>query len=84
MFQLTTVVVIDSSLPVERAPMFGCGISRAAIRPSGDIWSLDNDEHRMSELVSRLQTVDPFGVALESKGGLEVPLVSVLAASPWA
>ena len=66
----------------------GIDVARArvdvAIRPNGDIWSLDNDEHGMSELVSRLQTVEPIGVALESKGGLEVPLVSALAASPWA
>ena len=50
-----------------------------AIRPGGDIWSIDYDEPAVSELVSRLLAVEPTAVLLEATGGLEVPLVSALA-----
>ena len=50
-----------------------------AIRPSGDIWSADYNDHGMSELVSRLLAAEPTAVLLEATGGLEVPLVSALA-----
>ena len=52
-----------------------------AIRPGGDTWSADYDERGMSELVSCLRTVEPTAVLLEATGGLEVPLVSALAAA---
>ena len=52
-----------------------------AVRPGGDIWSVDYDERGMGELVSCLQTAAPAAVLLEATGGLEMPLVSVLAAA---
>ena len=52
-----------------------------AIRPSCDAWSADYDERGISELVSCLLTAEPAAVLLEATGGLEVPLVSALAAS---
>ena len=52
-----------------------------AIRPGGDTWSTDYDERGMSELVPCLRTVEPTAVLLEATGGLEVPLVSALAAA---
>ena len=52
-----------------------------AIRPGGDTWSADYDERGVSELVSCLRTVEPIAVLLEATGGLEVPLVSALAAA---
>ena len=55
-----------------------------AVRPGGDMWSVDYDERGMSELVSSLQTAAPAApaaVLLEATGGLEVPLVSALAAA---
>ena len=52
-----------------------------AIRPEGDIWSVDYDEQAVSELVSSLLAVEPTTVLLEATGGLEVPLVSALAAA---
>ena len=52
-----------------------------AIRPEGDIWSVDYDEQAVSELVSSLLAVEPTMVLLEATGGLEVPLVSALAAA---
>ena len=52
-----------------------------AIRPGGDTWSADYDERGMRELVSCLRTAEPTAVLLEATGGLEVPLVSALAAA---
>ena len=52
-----------------------------SIRPGGDTWSADYDERGMSELVSCLRTAEPTAVLLEATGGLEVPLVSALAAA---
>ena len=52
-----------------------------AVRPGGDIWSNENDEAGIEELVVRLQTLGPAAVVLEATGGLEVPLVSALAAA---
>ena len=50
-----------------------------AVRPGGDLWSVDYDERGMSELVSCLRTAAPAAVLLEATDGLEVPLVSALA-----
>ena len=52
-----------------------------AIRPDGDLWSVDYDESGVRELVSVLETLEPAAVLLEATGGLEVPLVSALAAA---
>ncbi len=52
-----------------------------AIRPDGDVWSVDYDESGVRELVSVLETLEPAAVLLEATGGLEVPLVSALAAA---
>ena len=52
-----------------------------AVRPDGDMWSVDYDERGISEPVSCLQTAEPAAVLLEATGGLEVPLVSALAAA---
>ena len=52
-----------------------------AVRPGGDIWSNENDEAGIEELVVRLHTLGPTAVVLEATGGLEVPLVSALAAA---
>ena len=52
-----------------------------AVRPGGDIWSNDYDEAGIAALVARLQTLGPAAVLLEATGGLEVPLVSALAAA---
>ena len=52
-----------------------------SIRPGGDTWSANYDERGMSELVSCLRTAEPAAVLLEATSGLEVPLVSALAAA---
>ena len=52
-----------------------------ATRPGGDVWSVDYDEQAVSELVFSLLAMEPTMVLLEATGGLEVPLVSALAAA---
>ena len=52
-----------------------------AIHPSRDTWSADYEERGMSNLVSYLRTAEPAAVLMEATGGLEVPLVSALAAA---
>ena len=52
-----------------------------AIRPGGDAWSIEYDEPTVSKLISRLTAVKPTAVLLEATGGLEVLLVSALAAA---
>ena len=44
-----------------------------AIRPDGDIWSVDYDESGVRELVSVLETLEPAAVLLEATGGLGSP-----------
>ena len=52
-----------------------------AARPTGNVWTISNDEAGIRELVSRLKALDPAIVVLESTGGLELPLVAALAAA---
>ena len=51
-----------------------------AVRPTGQKWTISNDESGIGELVSRLKALDPVIVVLESTGGLELPSVTALAA----
>ena len=71
---------------MEQAPIYvGIDVAKArvdvAVRPSGDIWSVDYDETGVAGLVDRLQAMGPAAVLLEATGGLEVPLASALAAA---
>ena len=52
-----------------------------ALRPSGSVWSAAYDQAGVSALVSRLQSLRPSAVVLESTGGLELPLAGALAAA---
>jgi len=52
-----------------------------ATRPAGDVWRVDYDEVGVASLVERLQSLNPVAVLLEATGGIEVPLVSALAAA---
>ena len=52
-----------------------------AVRPTGQMWTISNDEPGIRELVSRLKALDPPIVVLESTGGLELPSVAALAAA---
>ena len=71
---------------MEQEPTYvGIDVAKArvdvAVRPSGDIWSVDYDETGVAGLVDRLQAMRPAAVLLEATGGLEVPLASALAAA---
>ena len=52
-----------------------------AVRPSGQRWTISNDESGIRELVSRLKALGPALVVLEASGGLELPSVAALAAA---
>ena len=52
-----------------------------AARPAGDVWRVDHDESGIASLIARLQPLNPAAVLLEATGGIEVPLVSALAAA---
>ncbi len=52
-----------------------------AVRPTGQMWTISNDEPGIREPVSRLRALDPAMVVLESTGGLELPSVAALAAA---
>ncbi len=52
-----------------------------AVRPTGQMWTISNDESGIRELVSRLKALDPAIVVLESTGGLELTSVAALAAA---
>ena len=53
----------------------------SAVRPTGQRWTISNDEPGIRELVSQLKALDPVMVVLESTGGLELPSVAALAAA---
>ena len=52
-----------------------------AVRPTGQRWTISNDEPGVRELVSRLKALDPAMVVLEPTGGLELPSVAALPAA---
>ena len=52
-----------------------------ATRPGGDVWRVDYDESGIASLIAQLQTLNSAAVLLEATGGIEVPLVSALAAA---
>ena len=63
----------------------GIDVAKARVdvvtRPAGDVWRVDYDEAGIASLVERLQSLNPVAVLLEATGGIEVPLVSALAAA---
>lgn len=63
----------------------GIDVSKAqldvAVRPEGSGFTVRNDESGLATLVERVRALQPHLVVLEATGGLEVPLVSALAAA---
>jgi transposase len=51
-----------------------------AVRPTGDRWTVTNDEAGITALVARLQTVAPTLMVLEATGGYQRAVVAALAA----
>ncbi len=60
----------------------GIDVSKArldvAVRPSGEIWAVTNDEAGFATLVGKLQAVGPKLVIVEATGGYQAPLVAAL------
>jgi transposase len=52
-----------------------------ACRPSGETWSVANDEAGIHPLVDRLRSLTPTIIVLEATGGYEVAVVAALAAA---
>ncbi len=64
--------------------VIGIDVSKAsfdvAVYPTGEYWKASNDKADIAALSQRLQELAPGLIVLESTGGLELPLVSELAA----
>ena len=52
-----------------------------AIRPSGEQWSVANDEAGIAQLVARVRALHPFLVVAEATGGFERAAIAALAAA---
>ena len=63
----------------------GIDVSKArldvAVEPGGDAWPVPNDRSGFRALIARLGALAPAGIVLEPTAGLEVPVVSALAAA---
>ncbi len=69
---------------MESAPVFvGIDVSKdrldVALRPSGEIFQVENSEAAIAGLVERLQACSPTLVVMEATGGLQAPLLASLA-----
>lgn len=60
----------------------GIDVSKArldvAVRPSGEVWSVTNNEAGFATLVERLKPLEPKLVIVEATGGFQAPLVAAL------
>ena len=71
---------------MEENPRYvGIDVSKAqvdvAVRPTGQRWAASYNETGVGELVSQIVDIGPAMVLLEATGGLELPLVTALAAA---
>jgi transposase len=60
----------------------GIDVSKARldvfVRPSGEVWSVGNDEAGFAELIARFNRLNPALVVLEATGAYQAPLVGAL------
>ena len=70
----------------QEAVYVGIDVAKAqvdvAVRPTGQRWTISNDEPGIRELVSRLKALEPAMVVLEPTGGLELPSLPVAIVNP--
>lgn len=63
----------------------GVDVSKAqldvAVRPSGEVWSVSNDEEGFASLVARLAPLKPKLIVMEATGGYQAPAVAALSVS---
>ena len=73
-------------MSVPAVSFVGIDVSKAqldvAVRPSGETWTVPQDETGLTSLVARLRTLGPTLIVLEATGGLEVAVAGALAAAP--
>lgn len=50
-----------------------------SVRPSGEVWRVDNVAAPIAELIERLRGLSPTLIVIEATGGLQTPLVVALA-----
>jgi transposase len=69
---------------MEKCVFVGIDVSKArldvAVSPSGDSFSVANDEGGVDAIIQRLEGLRPALVVLEATGGLEAPVAAALAA----
>ena len=70
--------------PVNAVPIFvGIDVCKdqldVALRPSGESWSVPNEDPDITTLVKRLRRLAPVLIVLEATGGIEIPLTGALA-----
>jgi transposase len=60
----------------------GIDVSKAqldvAVRPSGEVWSVSNDETGFAALVAKLTPLEPKLIVMEATGGYQAPAVAAL------
>lgn len=63
----------------------GIDVSKASLdvylRPEGKIWSVAYNDQEVKSLANQLSALTPSLIVIEATGGLEIPLVSILAAA---
>src|SRR5918997_5313338 len=69
---------------MSETPIFvGIDVAKAqldiALRPTGERWTVANDDARITALVTQLQAVHPTLIVLEATGGYERAVVAALA-----
>ena len=69
--------------PMSSIPSFvGIDVSRdrldVAVRPTGDAWSVANDDAGIAALVAQVRVLAPAGIVLEATGGLEAAVAAAL------
>jgi len=73
----------EEEVTMSQEVFVGIDVSKAqldvALRPSGQRWSVANDNSGTVTLVSQLHTVSPTLVVVEATGGLELPVTRALA-----
>ena len=65
----------------------GIDVSKArldiAVIPTGEQWSVSNDDMGIDKIVQLLRKIQPVRIILEATGGMEVPVTVALAAANW-
>jgi transposase len=50
----------------------------ASVRPSGEVWRLDNGEDSMTQMAENISRIQPQLVVMQANGNFELPLAGIL------